>query len=191
MTSRTLKKLCLTVSAAALVGFGAQSSIAQDEPLHPSLSVSLQQAVSTGISTNPEYGVVAASRRATDEELEQGEALFLPSVDVNADAGWEYSDDPATRAGDGSDDETLFRYETGVTLTQLLFDGWEAQYEVERQQARVVSSAHRVRETAELVGLAIVESYLEVLRQRELLVIARKNVADHISIMDQIERRVI
>ncbi|NCT40091.1 MAG: TolC family outer membrane protein [Alphaproteobacteria bacterium] len=191
MTSRNIRKLCLTVSVAALVGFGAQSGMAQDEALHPSLSITLKQAVATGIATNPEYGVVAASRRATDEELNQGEALFLPSVDLNADAGWEYSEDPATRAGtDDDDDETLFRYETGLTLTQMLFDGWNASYEVDRQQARVVSSANRVRETAELVGLAIVEAYLEVLRQRELLVIARKNVADHIDIMDQIDQGV-
>ena len=148
---------------------------------------SLQQAVAVGISTNPEYGVVAASRRATDEELNQGEALFLPSIDVNADTGFEHSDDPSTRAGlDDDDEENMFRYETGITLTQMLFDGWEAHYEVKRQEARVKSSAHRVRETAELVGLAIVEAYLEVLRQRQLLVIARQNVAEHIAILDQI-----
>jgi len=190
MTSRNLRKMCLTVSVAALVGFSAQSGFAQDEALHPSLSISLKDAVSTGVATNPEYGVVAASRRATDEELGQGRALFLPSVDLNGDVGYEYSEDPATRAGGGDDDETLFRYETGLTLTQMLFDGFDAKYEVERQKARVTSSAHRVRETAELVGLSIVEAYLEVLRQRELLVIARKNVADHISIMDQIEQGV-
>ena len=187
MTSRNLRKLCLTVSAAALISFSAH---AQDEALHPSLSISLQDAVSTGIATNPEYGVVAASRRATDEELNQGRALFYPSIDWNGDAGFEHSDDPATRAGTGDDDENLWRYETGLTLTQLLFDGFEAKYEVERQKARVASSAHRVRETAELTGLSIVEAYLEVLRQRELLTIARKNVADHISIMDQIEQGV-
>ena len=190
MTSRTFRRLCLTVSTAALIGLGATSGIAQDKALHQSLSVSLSEAVSVGVATNPEYGTVAASRRATDEELEQGRALFRPSLDLNADAGWEYSEDPATRAGTDDDDESLWRYETGLTLTQLLFDGYEAKYEVERQQARVTSSAHRVRETAELVGLAIVESYLEVLRQRQLLSIARKNVSDHISILDQIEQGV-
>jgi len=189
MTSRNIRKLCLTVSAAALLGLSAGAH-AQDDALHPSLSISLKDAVSTGIATNPEYGVVAASRRATDEELNQGKALFLPSIDWNGDVGYEYSEDPATRAGTDDDDETLFRYETGLTLTQLLFDGFDAKYEVERQKARVASSAHRVRETAELTGLSIVEAYLEVLRQRELLVIARKNVADHISIMDQIEQGV-
>lgn len=147
----------------------------------------LRDAVAVGVSTNPEYGVVAASRRATDEELKQGKALFLPSIDVNADTGFEHSDDPSTRAGlDDDDTENLWRYETGVTLTQLLFDGWEAHYEVERQKARVASSANRVRETAELVGLAIVESYLEVLRQRQLLMIARQNVTEHGAIMDMV-----
>ena len=148
----------------------------------------LRDAVSVGVATNPEYGVVAASRRATDEELNQGEALFLPSIDLNGDTGFEYSDDPATRGGlDDDDTESMFRYEIGLTLTQMLFDGFETKYEVERQEARVASSAFRVRETAELVGLAIVESYLEVLRQRQLLMIARQNVAEHIAIMDMVE----
>lgn len=151
-------------------------------------TVSLKDAIAAGVSTNPEYGEVAASRRATDEELEQGRALFLPSVDFRGDTGWEHSDDPGTRGGlDNDDKENMWRKEAGLTLTQMLFDGWESKYEVQRQKARVVSSAERVRETSELVGLAIVEAYLEVLRQRQLLIIARQNVADHISILEQIE----
>ncbi len=184
--SRSFKILCLTASTVALLALGGGQAVSQDEKLHKSLSISLQDAVTTGIETNPEYGVVAASRRATDEELGQGRALFLPSIDVRADTGFEHSDDPGTRAGTGDDDENLWRYEAQVTLTQLLFDGFDAKYEVERQKARVVSSAHRVRETAELVGLSIVEAYLEVLRQRQLLVISRRNVAEHIEILDQI-----
>ena len=189
MISKTnVRKLCLTVSTIALVGMTSQVAVSQDEPLHKSLSISLQNAVSTGVATNPEYGVVASSRRATDEELEQGRALFYPSIDFRGDAGFEHSDDPATRGGiDGDDEENLFRKEASLTLTQMLFDGWESKYEVQRQKARVVSSAERVRETAELVGLSIVESYLEVMRQRQLLVIARQNVADHIVILDQIK----
>lgn len=207
MANRFARTLYLTTATIALVGFSSQALQAQEtdqqaakpkveheqdtgEALHESLSISLQQAVATGLATNPEYGVVAASRRATDEELEQGRALFLPSIDFSADTGFEHSDDPGTRAGPGDDEENLYRYETSLTLTQLLFDGFDAHYEVQRQKARVKSAANRVRETAELVGLAIVESYLEVLRQRHLLVIARQNVAEHISILDQIEESV-
>ncbi len=182
ISSKKIRGLFLTTAVSALMVLGSGSSFAQDNKI-----TTLHDALAIGISTNPEYGVVAASRRATDEELNQGKALFLPSIDVNGDIGFEHSDNPATRARAGDGEENLFRSEIGVTLTQMLFDGWEAKYEVKRQQARVISSAQRVRETAELVGLAIVESYLEVLRQRQLLLIARENVTSHLNILDQIQ----
>lgn len=174
------------------IGMPAASQAPQAAPVQdiPTIgqTVSLKEAVSAGVSTNPEYGVVAASRRATDEELSQGRALFRPSIDFRGDTGVEHSDDPGTRGGvDDDEKENLWRKEAGLTLTQMLFDGWESKFEVQRQKARVVSSANRVRETSELVGLAIVESYLEVLRQRQLLIITRQNVSEHISILEQIE----
>lgn len=187
----TISLLTLGVHQGFAQDMASQDTGAQDEKLHESLSISIRDAVATGVATNPEYGKVAASRRATDEELNQGKALFMPSIDVNANGGLEYSDDPSTRIRNTEDGtETLWRYDAGVTLTQLLFDGWETHYEVERQKARVTSSANRVRETAELVGLSIVESYLETLRQRQLLVIARQNVEEHLGILDQIQQGV-
>jgi len=71
-------------------------------------------------------------------------------------------------------------------LTQLLFDGYGTKSEINRQKARVESTSHRVNETAEFIGLDIVQAYLEVLRQRDLLAIARANVEDHIKILDTI-----
>ncbi len=167
----------------ALIGLALSgSAFAQSNPTLQTL----QEAVAVGVDTNPEYGVVASSRRATDEELRQAEALYLPSVDLNADTGLEYTEDPATRASAGDQSEDLYRYETGLTVTQLLFDGWETKYEVERQENRVNSASHRVRETSEFIGLDIVEAYLEVLRQRQLVQIARDNVSAHLDILDQI-----
>jgi adhesin transport system outer membrane protein len=181
---KTISCRSLLVATCALALLSAQPSKSQEL----SKTITLNEAVAVGLATNPEYGVVANNRRATDEELNQAKALYWPSIDLRADTGAEYSDDPATRAGaDPNDEEELWRYEAGVTLTQLLFDGFETRYENKRQEARVKSASHRVKETSELVGLAIVESYLEVMRQRELLAIARQNVAEHLSIMEQIE----
>ena len=149
--------------------------------------VTLSETVAFGVMTNPEYTRNANNRRATDEEYNQARALYLPSIDLQADAGAEYSDNANTNNdGDGDDTETLFRRQASLTLTQLLFDGSTTKYENARQKARVLSAAHRVREASELVGVTIVESYLDVLRQRELLRIARQNVQDHLTIMDQI-----
>lgn len=187
MTAIWMKRAALSVSCAVLM-VNAGPALAQQ---NKATEMSLSQAVSIGVMTNPEYGIVAASRRATDEELNQANALYYPSIDLRADGGVEYTDDPSTRAGaDNDDTETFGRYDSSLTLTQMLFDGWETKYENERQKHRVQSSAHRVRETAELTGLSIVEFFLEVMRQRELLNITRDNVAEHVAIMDMINEGV-
>ena len=96
LTGNLVKKLCLTASLVTVVAFGAHAQ--EETTLHNSLSVSLKEAVGTGMQTNPEYGEVAANRRATDEELKQGQALYRPSIDAKAETGWEYTDSPSTRA---------------------------------------------------------------------------------------------
>lgn len=155
-------------------------------PVHAAEKVvTVRDAVAMGVSTHPETGTIVNNRRATDEELRQAQGGYLPSVDMNADTGWEWSRDDAD--GATTDTNNLWRYQTGLTLTQMLFDGFETKYEVARQKARVAAISHRVWETTEFVGLDIVESYLNVLRQRELLTIARANVDRHL----ELERQMI
>lgn len=151
--------------------------------------LSLEDALSRGLVTNPEYGVVANNRRATDEELRQAKGLFLPSVNLSFDTGVEYTDDQSSRAA-GLDERTRGIYDYSATLTQMLFDGFAATNEVDRQEQRVKSAASRVHETSELVGFDIAEAYLEVLRQRDLLRIARDNIQDHVSMGNEIRATV-
>lgn len=166
--------LLASVFAVSLVGTQAQAE-----------ELSLGDALTRGLVTNPEYGVVANNRRATDEELRQARGLYLPSIDLTASAGVEVTDDQGTAAS-GLDDRSRGIYDYSATLTQMLFDGFAAQNEVDRQESRVESAAFRVHETSEVVGLDIVEAYLEVLRQRDLLLIARDNVQDHVSMLNEI-----
>jgi adhesin transport system outer membrane protein len=147
--------------------------------------VTLRDAVAVGVLTNPETEAVENNRRATDEEKDQAEALYLPSIDFQADTGYEMTDDNPDNGGDL--DEDLWRKQASLTLTQMLFDGFETKYENERQYHRVRSASHRVRETAEFVGLDIIESYLDVLRQRELLAISTENLSQHEQILGQIQ----
>ena len=170
------------VAMTSLALFIAQGSVKVEAS-----EVTLRDAVAIGILTNPEYGVVANNRRATDEEYNQAVALYYPSIDAKAEGGGFWRDTRTTRTDSDADDkESGQGYDAGVTLTQLLFDGWATSSEVDRQKHRIESAAHRVHETGEFVGLDIVDAYLDVLRQRELLLISRQNVADHLAIMNQL-----
>lgn len=186
MLKHTFSSYMMSGACAIALAFGG-IGLANAQSANPQL-VTLGQAVAVGVHTNPEYEAVASNRRATDEELNQAQALYLPSLDFQANGGVEYTDSPTTRAtlADGDDDETLGTVEAGLTLTQMLFDGFDTRYENKRQEQRIASAAHRVREVVEFKGLDIVEVYLDVIRQRELLGIARDNVAEHMGILDQI-----
>ena len=178
MKIKAMKSLKYMASV-ALLSLIFPVSVAQSQPVGDT-DLTLQEAVSKGVLTNPEYAVVANDRRAVDEELNQAKALFLPSIDLIADAGFEHTDTPTI------EDEDLIRRQASLTLTQLLFDGYAARSEVRRQRARVQSTASRVDEAAGLIGLDITEAFLDVLRQRDLLSIARANVQDHLRIMQTI-----
>lgn len=157
----------------------------------PASAASLEDTIREALATNPDVGVVREDRHAVDQELRQARALTLPSVDLRAAGGAEFTDSPSSRArstrgafGDAS--TTLFRLESGVTLTQLLFDGFGTQAEIARQKARVDSASYRVREASEFVALDAVEAHLDVLRNFELVDLAEQNVAAHERILRQV-----
>ncbi len=144
----------------------------------------LEDSVRASLATNPDVGVVAADREAIDQELRQARAGYLPSIDLRGAAGPEYTNSPGTRnrstrpvGGDSS--TTLMRYESQITLSQMLFDGFATQSEVAKQTSRIDSAAHRVQEAAEFVALDAVEAHLDVLRNQVLVELARENLAEH------------
>ncbi len=150
-----------------------------------SLAVSLQEAVQAALLTSPDIGIVTESRRAIDQELEQAWSLFRPQVDLRTASGGQYTNSPGTRgrARDLNDGGTVrqLRYESGLTIRQMLFDGFAAASEVSRQEARVGAAARRVRETSEFTALDAAEAYLESFRQRELVGLAEENIVAHLN----------
>lgn len=151
----------------------------------PANSETLSEAVIEAVRTNPEVGIVGADRKAVQQELRQARALYLPSVDLTARAGLGLTDSPSTRAS-GDDGDLLGSIQTGLTLTQLLFDGYSTDSEIERQLGRLDSASYRVAEAAEFVALDAVEAYLDILRQSSVLALAEQNVGNHNRILSSV-----
>src|SRR3546814_12143795 len=103
--------------------------------------------------------------------------------DVAAGIGLGTFNDSTSRASGGDTAETV-RRESSITLQQRLFDGFEAGATVEREMARVESAANRVMENSEVLALDAIGSYLEVLRQRDLVRLAEDNVAYPSQVLD-------
>jgi adhesin transport system outer membrane protein len=153
-------------------------------------ATTIEDSIQAALASNPEVGVVAADREAIEQELRQARAEYLPSIDLRGAAGPEYTDSPVTRRQrDGNDgSETLLRLESQLTLTQMLFDGFATQSEVQRQIARMDSASYRVEEAAEFIALDAVEAHLDVLRNQALVELARENVEQHQRILGQVRQ---
>lgn len=141
----------------------------------------LQDAVQQMLQTNPEIQAVAYNRLAKDQEVIQAQAGYLPSLDVSYGAGVADQSHPF--------DDTIYPQSTVLSLRQNVFRGFADQYEIKRQKARVNSAAYLLQGTSENIALVTSRVYLNVLRQLELLELAKENLTTHQRIHDQIKLR--
>ena len=153
-----------------------------------SYSQTLQDVLRKTFDTNPD--VIAAGKRVGVEEYNYAEirGRYLPSIDVNAVTGQEWSDNLSVRAR-GKSSLSLLRTEVGVSLTQLLFDGFETKHALKGQQSQINSAAYQLNDIKQVVGLRTIEVYLDVIRREELLKLAKENLKKHEEILKKIRLR--
>ena len=140
------------------------------------------------LSTNPDVAEARDRWLARREEVRAAEGGFLPSLDINAGIGYEYTDSPSTRVR-GDDSNELTRKELGLTARQMLFDGWGTRSEVSRQQARADSAAAQLLSVGESTAMKAAQAYVDLQRYKDLLKISKENLDIHIRIQDQIRLR--
>ena len=141
----------------------------------------LQDAVKTMLTTNPDVRSAAHNRLARDEEVRQARSGYLPTLDVQAGAGKDYVDKPI----DADLDPTLVQ----LSVRQNVFAGLATTNEVDRQKARVESQSYLVRSTANNTALKASDVYLEVLKNQAVVDLAKENLTLHQRIADQIKLR--
>jgi len=152
-------------------------------------AMSMTQAVQSTIEYHPEVHANSNSRLAAGEDVKIAKGGYLPTVDLIAGYGREGTDSPTTRAITRNGKETLNYTQSELRLRQMLFDGFNTPNEVRRTESVVNSRAYYVQGVSEDVALRAIEVYLEVLKRRELLTLAKNNLQAHLRINDQIGLR--
>ncbi|HHB93516.1 MAG TPA: type I secretion protein TolC [Thioploca sp.] len=156
-----------------LVSFGLQAE-------------TLNEIIQHTLTTNPDMLLTVSNYRASKQTIKKVQAGYLPSLELYGSYGSENSNNSTTRNLIGGD-VTLNRSEIGLTLSQILFDGFRVKYQVEQQKFLTDSSANTVKNTSENIALLTSEVYLEILRRQELLELTKNNVVIHQKILEQIK----
>lgn len=163
--------------------FAIASSAVQAQQL------TLDQAISRAVSSNPAVGEAVANRRATDFELRQSQGGLLPQIRLQADAGPERRRQFDSLVPSQRDTDFVTGRQASLTVRQVLFDGFSTINETWRQAYRVDAAAWRVKERAELVALDTVQAYTDIVRLRDMIGRAARNVAVHRQLLSGVQSR--
>lgn len=164
--------LALTAAVAMVVGGTAQA-----EPPEP-----LRDAAMEAVLSNPDVQSRWHAFRAAGEEQTGARGRFMPEIDLNARAGYQ------SQRSNNNNFNNFSRNPRGVdiTLTQMLYDGFETASEVGRLGEIQRVRYFELRESTEETALEAVRAFADVQRQRALVELAQENYDAHKDVYDQI-----
>ncbi len=168
----------------SLSALGAALALTIAVPAFAAEPATLQQTVEAAVSQNPD--VLARWHRflAAGEEASGARGGYLPSVDASASRARETSDRP-----DFLKERKFTRNGYGLTLSQMLFDGFATADNVARLDHQQRARFFELLATSEEIAAEVARAYADVQRYRRLLQLAEENLATHDTLFKQIEQR--
>lgn len=147
-------------------------------------ALSLREGMDEVLSTHPVVLERLHNYRATLEDLRITEAQYLPTLDYSASVAREKTKSPTTQ----NVSRSLSSYEHSLELTQNLFNGFGTVYEADYQKARILAASNHYIENANDIAYSFVNIYINALKNRDLLCIAKANVQFNEEIYDKVNK---
>ncbi len=177
---RALRPLTLTTIACLPL-----TTLAQQLPstLYAPGTTDLNTTIQQTIVSNPQVNAAWNNFSAAGSDVRVAQGNYLPSIDVRAGVGRQDQQNDG-RGSYSSDFAEL-------TLTQMVFDGFATRSEVERLDRTRLIAYFELLGASETVALEAFETYLDVLRFREMVRLAQDNYREHQRVFSQIEERAL
>ncbi len=152
-----LRKLLFFSSALAILAPAAAAS-----------AESLEEAVETALNNHPTVEAAIAARDAAIENQEEQFAGYFPRLRVNAASGRVYGDNSTSRGLSVSrDSDYSWQHEGGITLSQMLFDGFRTPNRVGAAESRRAAANDDIVSVREELAYQTAIAYFGVLRVSE------------------------
>ena len=148
------------------------------------------------LSTNPVVQERLKNYNATKEDISIAKAGYYPKLDLSLGFGVEDNQrqtkyDGSTRLlkdGNSVNSSTLSVYQTSLKYTQNIFEGFKTQYDIEQQKHRTLSSAYSYIEKVNDISFKMVDTYIQVMRNKELLATAQANIDINKEIFKKVQK---
>jgi outer membrane protein len=141
----------------------------------PARSESLSEALVKAYQTNPALNAERARQRGTDENVPQALAGYRPQIVASLSAGLQSVRD--LLPNNTVQSANLKPWQIGVTVTQVLFNGFKTANSVRVAELQVKSGREALRNVGQGILLDAVTVYTNVLANQSLVEAQRANVA--------------
>uniref|UniRef100_A0A7Z0TVL4 TolC family outer membrane protein n=2 Tax=Bradyrhizobium barranii subsp. barranii TaxID=2823807 RepID=A0A7Z0TVL4_9BRAD len=141
----------------------------------PSRAETLSEALVRAYQLSPQLNADRARQRGTDENVPQALAGYRPQVVASLSAGLQAVRN--TLPDNTIQGATLRPWTIGVTVSQVLFNGFKTANSVRVAEYQVLSGREALRNTGQGVLLDAVTAYMNVLANQALVEAQRTNVA--------------
>lgn len=145
----------------------------------PVLADTIEAALVRAYQSNPQLNAQRAQVRSTDENVPKALSGYRPTVNLNATAGYEYTDEKISQGGAGPGaivHGTNFPRSVGLTASQTLFNGYQTANGVRAAESQVSGSREALRVLEQSVLLSAATVYMDYLRDAANLEVQKSNV---------------
>ena len=150
----------------------------------------LKTTVQEVLSTNPIIQERLKNYNATKEDIISAESGYYPKLDLNLGVGIEDTDkkdENGVETPVGGQD-SLNVYQNSLKYTHNLFNGFSTTYKVKEQENRTASAAYSYIEKVNDTSFDMVNQYLQVMKNQELLLTAKENVRINEEILNKVDK---
>ena len=151
----------------------------------------LKTSVEEVLNTNPIIQERLKNYNSTKEDITSAQSGYYPKLDLTLGAGYEKVDRTNRMVSGASipdQDTSLSVYQNSLKYTQNLFQGFETVHQVEQQEYKTISAAYSYVEKVNDTSFEMVNTYLQVMKNQELIQTAKENVKINKEIFTKVQK---
>jgi len=140
------------------------------------------------LETNPTLQEKSQSYSSMQEDLKISKAGYLPTIELSLGVGIENTE-KTNQANNLPDKTTNFTiYQNSLKLTQKIFDGFVTSSQISQQKFKILSSSYDYAQSVNDIALELAQNYVEVLRNKELVINSQENVDIDTDILKKVQK---
>ena len=153
--------LALALAAASVGGAQAQS---------------IEQALTIAYDHAPELQSALLSAKASAENVALANAGKRPTIGASVGGTYAWTAGQASQTNPTGEFAGSQTYTAGLSYNQTIFDNFKTDAQIEAARAGAEAAEHQIRNTEQNVLLSVVQAYMAVLTNRQLVALRQENV---------------